>query len=163
MRRIEAPVHVEVVGGHEVRYYTSPIFRDTGRPDMPWHSCDDIWRAIGIGTILREDFLRRLRAAWADPRTAATMSGPVVIAPFHMGNAIVEAWAEDAAGPSAFSDLEARRIRGSFRRGNTAALKAMTPHLDPVSKMLFALEAMDGMSEPTPADGRGSVEWSPRG
>ena len=118
---------------------------------MPWHSCDDIWRALGIGTILREDFLRRLRAAWTDPRTAATMSGPVVIAPFGMGDAIIEAWTEHAAGHSGFSDLEARRILGSFRRGNTAALKAMTPHRDPVSRMLFALEAMDGMSEPAPA------------
>jgi hypothetical protein len=113
---------------------------------MPWHVCDDLWRALGIEPEGREVFLRRLRADWWNPETVATETGPVVIAPYLMGDILIDEWLrvqgvsedDERLGPEL-------RTRGSFRRGNTSALKAMTPHLGGMGKLAFALEAMDNM------------------
>lgn len=113
---------------------------------MPWHSCDDLWRALGIDAAGREAFLRRLRADWWNPQTVATPDGPVVIAPYLMGDILIDEWlrlqgvldTDDRPCPEL-------RLRGSFRRGNTAALQSMTPHLGGMGKLAFALEAMDNM------------------
>jgi hypothetical protein len=112
---------------------------------MPWHACDDLWRSLGLDPEGREFFLRRLRADWWNPETVATVEGPVVIAPYLMGDIMIEEWLtirgigdDDRPSPEL-------RLRGSFRRGNTAALKAMTPHLGGMGKLAFALEAMDNM------------------
>lgn len=141
-----SPIHTEAVGGASVRFFHSPETLRNGKPDMPWHSCDDLWQSLGIDASGRETFLRRLRADWWDPQTVPTLYGPVVIAPYLMGDILIDEWlrlqgvtdADDRPCPEL-------RLRGSFRRGNTAALKAMTPHLGGMGKLAFALEAMENM------------------
>lgn len=150
MTEIHSPIHVETVGNVPVRFFKSPTFLESGRPDMPWHVCDDVWKAIGLDEVGRLSLLTRVRARWSDPRTVATADGVVVVAPFLMGDIIIEAWLSLNRGEGKTEeddDLAQRQVRGSFRRGNTAALKAMTPHIDARRKLAFALEAMDTMEE----------------
>lgn len=150
MSPLQVPVHVEGVGAASVRYFQSPAYLVSGRPDMPWHACNDLWNALGIDEVGREKFLRSLRSNWWDPKTVATSDGPVVIAPYLMGDIIIEEWLRLQRNPGQTEDddhIDLTRIRGSYRRGNTAALKAMTPHLSGAGKMVFAMEAMETMDE----------------
>lgn len=146
MSALRTPIHTEEVGASPVRFFHSPETMRSGQPDMPWHSCDDLWCAIGIDPAGREFLLRRLRADWWNPQTVATPDGPVVIAPYLMGDILIDEWLRlqgvsgEDEGPCA--EL---RLRGSFRRGNTSALKAMTLGLGGVGKLVFALEAMNKM------------------
>jgi hypothetical protein len=147
---LQPPVHRELVGDTSVRFFSSPEYLESGAPDMPWHSCDDLWQALGIDQSGRMFFLRSLRAEWCDPRTVATSSGPVVIAPYLMGDIIIDEWISQHRTPGASDDdddISFRRLRGSFRRGNTAALKAMTPHLDGMGKLAFSLDAISAMDD----------------
>lgn len=146
MSALRSPIHTEEVGGHPVRFFHSPETQRSGQPDMPWHVCDDLWRALGIEPEGREVFLRRLRADWWNPETVATAEGPVVIAPYLMGDILIDEWLSTMGVPDADDRPSSElRLRGSFRRGNTAALKAMTPHLGGMGKLAFALEAMENM------------------
>jgi hypothetical protein len=148
---IQHPIHVERVGEIDVRYFRSPRTNRTGVPDMPWHACDDLWAALEIEPHARSIFLQRLRADWGDPETVASPAGLVVIAPFIMGDIMVTEWlkargvSQDSEGASCLE----LRIRGSFRRGNTCALKAMTSGLSGPSKLAFALAAMEFLEDPT--------------
>ncbi|NTF17758.1 hypothetical protein G6L37_05045 [Agrobacterium rubi] len=148
---LSAPIHVEQCGELQIRYFRSPTLAATGVPDMPWHVCDDLWHVLGIDEEGRKDFLRSLRSHWHDPMTIATDDGLLVIAPFVMGDVLATAWLEtngvDEDSPSD-GDRARLRCRGAFRRGTTAALKAMTSHLSGRAKLVFALEAMENIEEP---------------
>lgn len=88
-----------------------------------------------------------MRLDWQAPETIGSPDGPVVIAPYLMGDILLDEWLRMRGVSDA--DEHSRpelRLRGSFRRGNTSALKAMTSHLGGMAKLAFALEAMDTMA-----------------
>lgn len=146
MSLIEDALHVENIDGHRMRYFRSPVYSKSGTPDMPWHAVDDLWSAIGVEKDDRVQVLRSLRAGWIEPHTVANSDGIVVIQPFLMGDIIIDEWLSlngvclDDLGDAS---LPMRRIRGGFRRGNTAALKRMCSHLGAAGLLSFALTAAD--------------------
>lgn len=150
MNRVDAAVHIEMVGTQAVRFFRSPRFAKTGHPDMPWHSCDDLWAALDIGSEARASIMRRLRADWIDPVTVATPDGIVVISPYVAGDVMIGEWLRlhgIEEGDTGDDSLGKRQIMGAFRRGNTSALKAMTRHLDGRAKLAFCLAAMDSIDD----------------
>jgi hypothetical protein len=135
-----APIHAERHEGGVVRYFASPDFRADGRPDLAWHSCEDLWQLLELSPAERTCVLRLLRRDWDDPITVATAEGPVVVQPQFMGEGIVEACAELLPPPpGGFA-----RLRGALRRGCTAATKAQVPHLSGARYLAFHLEALAG-------------------
>jgi hypothetical protein len=41
------PIHVATIRGHQLRFFKTP--NNDGRPDMPWHSHDDLIKCVGLG------------------------------------------------------------------------------------------------------------------
>lgn len=140
---LQSPVHVERHQGRELRFFASPSFRSTRRPDLAWHSCDDLWRLLDMGDDERTALLRSLRRDWPEPASVATPDGPVVVQPHFMGEGIVEAFRDAGLG----AEGPIGKLMGTLRRGCTAATKAQVPHLTGTSYLLFHLEALGAQDE----------------
>jgi hypothetical protein len=82
------------IRGHELRFYRTP--NKDGRPDLPWHSVDDLCRALGLNRELR----RRMKSYFyegpfeASFRTIKTADGLVVIAPHYAAQGFIGAMKE---------------------------------------------------------------------
>lgn len=138
MSRVQVPIHVEEIDGVRVRYFSSPEYLERRSPDLAWHACDDLWRAVGIDDDERRGILRAARKDWPRLRTVATSEGPVVIQPHFMGEGMVDAVEESLlVGEGGMG-----KIRGGLRRGCTAASKAQVPHLTGMAYLVFHLEAL---------------------
>ncbi|RWL23435.1 MAG: hypothetical protein EOR63_32110 [Mesorhizobium sp.] len=129
--------------GSRLRYFASPLYQSFRQADMPWHSVDDLWPILLEADGTEEAFRiakGRLRSDWREPRTLATPDGILTIAPHFMAEGIIA-----AALASAEADRRDRvtKIRGSYRRQCTEALKAMTAHLPPMGRLVFALAAIE--------------------
>jgi hypothetical protein len=140
---VQAALHVERHADRELRFFASPAFRRTRRPDLAWHSCDDLWRLLDMKDDERTALLRSLRRDWPEPTTVATADGPVVVQPHFMGEGIVEAFREAGFDPAG----TAGRLMGTLRRGCTAATKAQVPHLSGAGYLVFHLEALGAQDE----------------
>lgn len=138
VRRLSEPLLEGWVPGGRIRFFTSPSWMETRRPDMPWHAVDDLWPLALGGTSV--DLKRRLRSDWKEPRTVATSEGIVTIAPHFMAEGLFGAVLEVASGDR--EAMRIRKLRGRYRHGLTQGMKLMTSHLGPVERMLFAVEAM---------------------
>ena len=66
------PIHVATVAGRPLRFFRTPL--NDGRPDLPWHCVDDLYRCLGLGRAAQRDLLSRLRAKGA-MQTVATADG----------------------------------------------------------------------------------------
>ena len=139
-----AVLHEETVCDGRVRYYRSPVYDRSGTEDFPWASLVDVVCLSGVPYGEVPAILARPRADWAEPRTVASGSGIEVIVPFFMADALLDG----AATLKATED--ARRRRGGFRRGNTAALKKMLAGRPQLAVMAFALAAMDAVETAYP-------------
>lgn len=142
-----SPILEGELPGGRLRYFASPLYRAHRQADMPWHSIDDLWPLV-LGVDADEAFRigkGRLRSDWSEPRTVATPGGVVTIAPHFMAEGLIEA-AIDLAPPSRREWLT--KLRGSYRRQCTEAMKLMTAHLPPMGKLVFALEAMERPAGP---------------
>jgi len=127
--------------GSRLRYFPSPLYQSFRQADMPWHAVDDLWPVL-LGTDCEDAFRigkGKLRSDWRDPRTVATPEGIVTIAPHFMAEGIIAA-ALGLAPPPQRDRI--KKLRGSYRRQCTEALKLMTAHLPPMGKLAFALAAM---------------------
>ena len=115
------PLHVGTVCGQPVRFFKTP--NDDGRPDFPWHSVDDMQRAIGLPDDARKVLMRNMRTVGGEDlfRTIATPEGLVTVAPHFMAQGMLDAAvATGKVSPAARSDYD---------RAGTPAFKALTAHL----------------------------------
>jgi len=131
------PLLVGDVEGHKVRYFLSPVFLHTGKPDLPWHAVDDLWAIFMPDRETFDGVKRRLRSDWNAPKTVATPEGIVTIAPHFMAEGIIHAVGQLECRPKNFL-----RLRGRYRYFCTQALKTMTSHMSGARKMAFALAAL---------------------
>lgn len=134
------PIHVVEIDGMELRLFASPRYQRSGQADLPWHSADDLRAILRLPDDLREAFQRKMKSDWDEVRTIATDHGITTIAPHFMAEGMIDFLLRRE---SIMSDEDRVRIRGSYRRGITAATKAMVPHLSPMQRMLFALSATE--------------------
>src|SRR5205807_1601323 len=89
------PIHIATIRGHQLRFFRTP--NNDGRPDMPWHSHDDLLKCIGLGSEERRTMLRNsqcgpLKDAF---KSIATIEGIVVIAPHYIARALLECMGEN--------------------------------------------------------------------
>lgn len=134
--RLFEPIIEGDLYGNTVRFFASPSYLTTRQPDMPWHAVDDLWPLVLDDA--SEMLKRKLRSDWEEPRTVATSSGIVTIAPHFMADGLFEA-ALDMCQEDELDFL--RKLRGRYRNCCTQAMKVMTAHLDPMGRMLFAVAA----------------------
>lgn len=126
--------------GRGFQYFRSPIYQKTREPDMPWHVFSDLVAALGLEDDAFDFIFRKLRGDWPEPKTIASTSGLVTIAPHFMAAGFL-----DAVGRSRkFRPDDFLKIRGAYRRNLTVALHRMIPHYSPVERMYFALNCMEG-------------------
>jgi hypothetical protein len=88
---ITQPLHVAIIRGHQLRFYRTP--NNDGRPDLPWHCVDDLYRCMGLSREFRRQ-LQRWHLAKKVTRTVATADGLVTIAPHCMAQGAIGAWKE---------------------------------------------------------------------
>ena len=109
-----------------MRFFKTP--NDDGRPDLPWHSVDDLHRALGLNRSARKFFLHKLRNDWEwdVARTIATDSGLIIIAPHFVAQGSISAMVETGmASPKAATD---------YTVAGTEALQNLVGHLQFPSK-----------------------------
>ena len=91
MSELTKPLHVATIRGHQLRFFRTP--NNDGRPDFPWHCCDDLYRCMELPRKVRRYFQR----CWTNRsmfRTVATTDGIVMIAPHCVAQGATSAWNE---------------------------------------------------------------------
>jgi hypothetical protein len=121
------PIHTATIGGHPLRFFRTP--NDDGKPDMPWHSIDDLHRCLGLNRELRKLFLSKLRK-WGSIRTVATADGIVTIAPHYMAQGCINAMVEKGIVPP--------DVRDAYDYEGSVALNKLVAHLPFPSDYFFA-------------------------
>ena len=89
MTALTRPLHVGTIRGHQLRLYRTP--NNDGRPDLPWHSVEDLYRCIGMRRDLRREFQRKMKSGpfGHDFKTVATPDGIVTIAPHYVAQGTI--------------------------------------------------------------------------
>lgn len=119
---IVAPIHVEAIGIHNVRFFRSPL---TG-PRQPWHSVDDLHAAMAMPRDLRRTFKKKLSAnrEWKKSIvTVDTEKGKTTIAPHWMAQGLIGSMTEAGVCPVGFER--------SYALGMVAAMKVITAGMSP--------------------------------
>lgn len=127
------------MSGSIFRYFRSPIYQNTREPDMPWHVFNDLVEALGLDEDAASFLLRRLRENWPEPKTIASTSGLVTIAPHFMAEGFLKAVGRSRR----FRPDNFLSIRGCYRRNLTQALHKILPHYNAMHRLYFALNCMD--------------------
>jgi hypothetical protein len=119
MTDITQPLHVAIIRGHQLRFYRTP--NNDGRPDLPWHCCDDLYHCMGLPRGVRKHFQQQMkRGPFAgDFRMVATSDGIITIAPHYVAQSIAAMWHE----------LECADIENEYAREGAAAIKKLAAHL----------------------------------
>lgn len=89
MTEIVRPLHIATIRGHQLRFFRTP--NNDGKPDFPWHCCEDLYRCMGLARDLRRHFQRHMSKR---SRTVATIDGLVTIAPHCVAQGATSAWRE---------------------------------------------------------------------
>jgi hypothetical protein len=111
------PLHVASIGGHPVRFFRTP--NNDGRPDLPWHAVDDLYRALELNREQRKGFLHMLRKR-GGIRTLATSDGIVIVAPHFIAQGCIDAMIDVGVAPSA--------VRIEYDLASTEAVQKLIPH-----------------------------------
>ena len=135
------PLHVEDIDRLPLRVFASPRHRRDGRPDLPWHSADDLRAVLHLPEPMRAVFQRRMKVDLAEEvETVATPDGLTMIAPMHMGRGMIDF----VRFRRAILPTEARRrAESGFLRAHTRAMPLMLPGMHPLERLAFFMEAMD--------------------
>jgi hypothetical protein len=113
------PIHTATIGGHPLRFFRTP--NDDGKPDMPWHSVDDLHRCLGLNRAQRKVFLSMLRKR-GGVETVATADGIITIAPHYMAQGCINAMVEKGVAPP--------DVRTAYDDEGAAALEKLVAHLN---------------------------------
>lgn len=128
--RLTSPLHVGVVNGRDVRFFKGP----SNGPEMPWHSVEDLYQALGLPRSLRRELLRKTQEHWGkELRTVATANGPVVVAPHFVAQGLIGA-AVVAMGGKPSLEIEYAKAGGE-------ALKKLAGDLPMMAAVEFAVAA----------------------
>lgn len=113
------PLHVATIRGQQLRFFRSP--NSDGRPDMPWHCCDDLYRCMGLPRDVRRHFQRHMSNGRfrSDFRTVATVDGLLTIAPHYAAQGLL----------SACKEIGGADIENEYAREGGEALKKLTEGL----------------------------------
>jgi hypothetical protein len=119
MTGITQPLYVAIIHGHQLRFYRTP--NNDGRPDLPWHCCDDLYRCMGLPRGVRKHFQQQMkRGRFAgDFRTIATSDGVITIAPHYVAQGVTSAWDE----------IDGVDIENEYARESAHACKKLTAGL----------------------------------
>ncbi len=136
-----APLLVAGIEGMPLRLFASPLTLRDGTPDLPWHSADDLRAILRLPEAMRAVFQRKMRAdLGGEIETVATPGGVTTIAPMYMGEGMLGF----VRHRRAILPTDARkRVQAGFRRAHTAAMPLMLPHLGPLERLAFYLEALE--------------------
>lgn len=101
------PIHVDSINSNNVRFFKTPL--NDGRPDFPWHSVDDLTKAVGLNREQRQYFLRGSQQDHAKlHRTIATPDGLTTIAPHCVAQGFLGAMVHVSRAPKSI-ELEYTR------------------------------------------------------
>jgi hypothetical protein len=78
------PLHIAEINGERLRFFKTPL--NDGRPDLPWHAVDDLYRVMKLPRGLRRHFRERIRTV----RTVATAEGLVTIGPHLLAQGAID-------------------------------------------------------------------------
>jgi len=92
MTGVTQPLHIAIIRGHQLRFYRTP--NNDGRPDLPWHCCDDLYRCMGLARGVRKHFQQQMKRGpfASDFRTVATSGGIITIAPHYVAQGTTASW-----------------------------------------------------------------------
>lgn len=116
MSDLSKPVYVATIAGQPLRFFRTP--NNDGRPDLPWHSVEDLHRCLGFDRAQRRVFLNMLRKR-GGIKTVATADGIVTVAPHYMAQGCIDATVEDGMAPSS--------IRDDYDHAGAEALRKVIP------------------------------------
>src|SRR5215216_3999113 len=94
------PIHVATLAGQPLRFFRTPS--DDGRPDLPWHAVEDLWRCLGLNRAQRHELLRQMRLP-AEVQTIATPDGIVTVAPHFVAQGTIDDMIEMGLAPAKLS------------------------------------------------------------
>ena len=95
---------------------------------------------MGMAGEMDEVFRRLVRRDWSDlVETVGTSDGITTIAPYAMGEGLIRALARHR---TLFPPEVRKRVEAGFRGAHTKAIPLMVPHLRPLERMAFSLQAM---------------------
>ncbi len=130
MSALVSPIATPEIAGTPVRFFKSP---EVG-PHMPWHSVDDLHRAMRFPRDLRRIMLRNAQSfAGGEFKTIATVGGPVVIGSHPFAQAIIGAAIEANGTNPSFEML--------YAKAAVVAMQALAGDLGPEAKLDFLLTA----------------------
>ena len=127
---LSTPLHVGVINGRDVRFFRDP----SGKPGLPWHVADDLFRAADLPRNVRRHLIETAQKAFGDElRTIPTADGVVTIAPHTAAQAFLHGVAKASGGRV---DLEREYIAAGVN-----AMDKLTGDLPPVARFEFAMAA----------------------
>lgn len=130
MTGLASPIFAGSINGHPVRFFRDP----SGRPGLPWHVADDLFRACDLPRAVRRHLIQTAQKAFGDElRTIPTADGVVTIAPHPAAQAFLQGVAEASGGRL---DLEREYIASGVE-----AMNRLTGDLPPVARFEFAMAA----------------------
>ena len=139
-RPIVQPLYVGSIGGKPVRFFRSP----SKSPDLPWHSSENLHRALGLSREVRRHLLRMTQVKWPGVlRTVATADGLTTIGPHFTAQGIIGAAIEIG---TVSADIE-----GEYAKAGGEALKALLGDLPLEATLAFAAEAFRNETAGDPA------------
>jgi hypothetical protein len=118
MTGIVKPIHVATINGHQLRLYRTP--NNDGRPDLPWHSIDDLGRVFGLNRQRRRVMLEGMQR-YGCFRTIATTDGLVTIGPHYAAQGAISAIAEIVG------DAKSKHIESEYGYAFVEACKKLVP------------------------------------
>ena len=134
---LSEPLHTASIAGQPLRFFKTPW--NDGRPDLPWHSVDDLQRILGFGEQDREFCMRTHKKSEFPLKVIATREGVVSIAPHYAAMGLIGALSESGTD---IDDVERAYVGASYK-----AAKQLTGALQGIGFMAWALAALDRHDE----------------
>jgi hypothetical protein len=122
------PLHVATIRGQQLRFFRTP--NNDGRPDMPWHCCDDLYRCMGLPRDLRRHFQRSMSNGRfrRDFKSVATVDGVLTIAPHYTAQGLIGA-AEELRHDNQDHAIGCANIKDEYAFEGAAALQKLAAGL----------------------------------
>lgn len=135
---IVAPIWTGTMSGKPVRFFRSPL----DEPDMPWHSVDDLYVALGLSKPLRRHFKQMLQGTWRnDVRTVATTENITTIAPHYMAQGLLDSLTQIQPGTP-------RRRAIEYQVAASGAMSIITKGMEPAMALDFVMQAFKRAAKP---------------
>lgn len=136
------PLLTREIDGLPLRVFSSPRFVRYGRPDLPWHSADDLRKVLRLGDELSTLFRNKMKSDWDEIVTVGTEAGITTIAPHFMAEGMLDFM---RYRPRMLPAVDRKRIAAQLRRAVTEALVPMLPGARLQERLLFGIAAQQDM------------------